>query len=212
MTTVQSTYLGWEQPLHRTGCKRPVWDIDVRREDGAYRYHGHSEPRLAHSCPEECCDHANSFTRVTVRIVCRSCGVAELVTGEHTTDTGHSITSTTQLGYGLAPRKVAGLFLWAGEPYLTVGRAGSDEPHDFLVTATRVDRVTQGAVVGQITQWHGKRGGVIWTASALPDPHGPYGHGLGRIRWNRVQEGFKTVAAAAKWIAASAASTGEGPS
>lgn len=204
MTAVQSTYLGWEQPQHAEGCKRPVWEVDIRRQEDAFRHrYGLAyEERPEHSCKDEHCSHGNRFAEVTVRIVCRSCGMAELVTGEHTEDTGCTTTSTRALGFGLQPRRVAGVYLWPGEPHLNVGRAVSDEPYDFLVTAARVDRVTEADVVGQITQWRGKRGGVVWTAAAVPTERGPYGHGLGRIRWARVEEGLKTPTAAARWIAA----------
>lgn len=203
MRSVQETYLGWQRVIHREGCKRPVWEVDVRRRDNVARYHGHGEPPLKHSCPDEYChDHGNTFTEVTVRIVCRSCGAAEVVMGEHTQDTGHTITSTALLGYGLPPRKAAGLWLWPGDPWLNVFREETGEPFDFLVTAERVDRVTKADVVGQITQGRGKRGAVMWAANAVQAPDGPYGTGLGRINWAAAQDGFKTVAAAAKWVSA----------
>lgn len=204
MTTVQDSYLGWELLTHFTACKRPVWEVDVRRGD-ALRYQGGlaHEERPDHSCTDELCTHGNRFDELTVRVVCRSCGKAEVITGEQTEDTGHSSTSATMLGYGLPPRKTAGVWLWPGQPWLNVGRANSPEPHDFLVTAERVERVTQEDVVGQITQTRGQRGGVIWTAAAIPSEDGPYGvGGTDRIRWARVLDGLKTPAGAAKWIAA----------
>jgi hypothetical protein len=212
MTTVQDTYLGWERLSHAEGCKRPVWEVDLRRREDAWRYRASLayEERAEHKCADEHCGHGSRFEELTVRIVCFSCGMAEVITGERNEDTGRSSTHAKHLGYGMPPRRIAGLWLWPGEPWLSVGRAVSDEPHDFLVTRPGVERVTQEAVAGQITQTRGKRGGVIWTAAAVPSEDGPYGVGLGRIRWDRVQEGFKTPAAAAKWIAAQLADAGSG--
>jgi hypothetical protein len=204
MTTVQDTYLGWEQLTHAGGCKRPVWEVDLRARQDSWRYKASlaHEERAEHKCADEFCSHGSRFDELTVRIVCRSCGMAEVITGERNEDTGRSSTHAKHLGYGLPPRRIAGLLLWPGEPWLNVGRAVSDEPHDFLVTGLGVERVTKDVVAGQVTQTRGKRGGLIWTAAAVPAEDGPYGVGLGRIRWARVQEGFKTLAAAAKWIAA----------
>lgn len=204
MSTVQDTYLGWEALTHREDCKSPAWEIDLRARQDSWRYKASlaREERAEHKCADQFCSHGNRFDELTVRIVCRSCGRAEVITGERNEDTGRSTTGTKWLGYGLPPRRTAGLWLWPGEPWLSVGRQATDEPFDFLVTGERVERVTKETVVGQITQTRGKRGGVIWTAAAMPSDEGPYGVGLGHIRWGRVQEGLKTPAAAAKWIAA----------
>lgn len=200
MSAVQSTYLDWQSLVHAEACRRPRWEVDFREDDDGFRY----QPRTAdgparHSCPDEDCDHDSRYTKLTVRVVCRSCGRAHLLTGEYH---GQTHTTTARLGYGLPPRKVAGLWLWPGEPHLYVFREESAEPHDFLVTRPGAARVTKDTVVGQVTQWRGKRGGVMWTAAAVPSVDGPYGGGLGTIRWTQAQENFKTVAAAAKWIAA----------
>jgi hypothetical protein len=202
------TYLGWEQPQHHEGCKRPAWDVAVRREDRVSRYHWRGEPPLKHTCPEEDCGHGNTFGQTMVRIVCRSCGAARVVTGEDTPDTGTTTTSTQVLGYGLAPRQAAGLLLWPGQPWLNLGRALDDERHDFVVTRTGVRQVTADAVVGQISQGRGGRGGVVWTALAVPDPEGQFGYGQ-HVRWAHANDGrgrggsaLRTVAAAARWIGA----------
>ncbi|WP_200302284.1 hypothetical protein [Streptomyces adelaidensis] len=204
MSTVQDTYLGWELLTHAEACKRPVWEVDLRRREDAWRYKASlaHEERAEHKCKDQFCGHGNSFDELTVRIVCFSCGVAEVITGERTEDTGRTTTSTKWLGYGQPARRVAGLWLWPGEPWLNVGRAGSSEPHDFLVTRPGVDRVTADVVVGQVTLGRGRRGGVNWTAAAVPSENGPYGRGRGRIAWACVQDSFKTPAAAAKWIVA----------
>lgn len=211
MTRVQDSYLGWEVPRHAKGCTQTGWEVSIRLADDVPRYHAGlaHEERVEHKCSDEYCSHRNRFDELTVRIVCRTCGMAEVVTGEQTDDTGRSSTSTKQLGYGLPPRRTGGLLLWPGSPQLNVlGRMNSAEPHDFLVTRPGVKRVTKDTVAGQITQSRGSRGGVVWTACAVPSEDGPYG--VGDIRWARVEDGFKNPTAAAKWIAASTAEAGEG--
>ncbi|MEH0547325.1 hypothetical protein QA802_30830 [Streptomyces sp. B21-105] len=208
MISPLDTYLGWEQPQHREGCKRPAWDVAVRREERAYRRHYNGESPLAHGCGQEDCGHGNSFTEAMVRIVCKSCGAAQLVTGEDTPETGSTHTSTRYLGYGLPPRQAAGLLLWPGQPWLALGRAVAEEPHDFVVTRQKVKQVTADVVVGQITQSRGERGGVVWTALAVADPEGQFGYGQ-HLRWAHANDGrgrggspLRSVAAAARWIGA----------
>ncbi|MGW4733857.1 hypothetical protein ACWEQC_32625 [Streptomyces shenzhenensis] len=210
MTTPLDTYLGWEQPEHLTGCKRPAWDVTFRREESAYRSSWHGAPAPKHACPEpeEDCGHGNFFTKLVVRIVCASCGAAQVITGEDTPDTGVSTTSTRWLGYGLPPRRAAGLLLWPAHPWLDVGRAVSAEPHDFVVTGPKARQVTDDTVVGQIAQNRGKLGGLVWSALAVPDPKGQFGFGP-RIRFAHAHDGrgrggtpLRTVNAAARWIGA----------
>ena len=184
MTSALDSYLGWDLLTHRPGCARPSWTVDVRTTHDEFRSR-HGGP--VHDCQNGECGHGDKYTSTTVRIVCTSCGLTETITGETGTgDTGRSTGSTRDLGYGLAPRRVAGLHLYPGEP------------HDFVVTVARVDRVTTADVVGQITQTLGRRGGVQWSATAVPAPDGRFG--LGHIRWAHAQDGHRTVAAAAKWI------------
>ncbi|MFJ5156367.1 hypothetical protein ACIQCF_33365 [Streptomyces sp. NPDC088353] len=200
MTSVIETYLGWQEPQHLADCRKPAWSLDYRMDDNEFRDRHGGE---AHSCPNEACDHGDRYPRITVRMVCPSCQTATVIRGE-----AHSInqdtTSTTTHGYGLPPRKLAGLLLWPGEPYLNVGRLGSADPYDFVVTPLGVKRVTEADVVGVITQSRGKRRAVTWSAAALPTP-GRYG----RFNWGRTNEDtLRTVAAAAKWIAAQTAEAG----
>lgn len=208
MISPLDTYLGWDQPQHHTGCKWPQWDVAVHRDERAYRRTWHGEPPLKHDCPQGECGHGNSFAEVMVRIVCKSCGAAQVITGEDTPDTGMTTTSTKTLGYGLAPRQAAGLLLWPGQPWLDFGRALDDEPHDFVVTRTKAKQVTKDVVVGQIAQGRGKQGGVVWTALAVPDPEGQFGFGQ-HLRWAHANDGrgrggsaLRTVMAAARWIGA----------
>ncbi|MET9089654.1 hypothetical protein ABZX77_48690 [Streptomyces sp. NPDC004237] len=211
MKSALDTYLGWEQPQHRDGCKRPSWDVAFRTDEKQYRreYRGYGEPLAKHECPDEECAHGASFDRVTVRIVCRSCGAATVITGEDTEETGTTRTSTLHVAYGLAPLQKAGLLLWPAEPWLgSLGRHDEEFPHDFVVTRTGVRQVTQDSIVGQITQGRGKLRGRVWTTLAVPDPKGQYGF-LQRIQWAHSNDGrgqggapLRTVLAAARWVGA----------
>lgn len=193
MTQVLETYLGWEEPQHLAGCKSPSWSVDFRTDQEEIR------DRLgggAHTCPNDTCQHSDRYQQTTVRIVCRSCRAALVVRGEEaSTRQGWSVTD----GYGMPPRTMAGLLLWPGEPWLNFGRLSSTEPYDYLVTRKGVTRPAEPDVVGTITQSRGKRGGIQWHATALPTP-GKYV----RFNWGatNADESARTVAAAAKWIAA----------
>lgn len=199
MTTALGTYLGWDLLAHRPDCKRPSWVVDIKTVGHTGRpFH---EGDQKHACPNEDCGHASSFEETTVRIVCPSCETAYVITGE---DVRHGTTPLRYLRYGLPPRKLAGLYLWPAEPWLDFGRLSSDEPHDFVVTGARVDRVTAADVVGVITQGRGKRGGILWAATAVQDPNGQYS-GLSYrsgIKFAAATDVPRTVAAAAKWCAA----------
>lgn len=201
MTTVQATYLGWEQPEHLAGCKRPAWNVDFRTDPEEFRYRyagGDSHP---HSCPNDECEHGDRYPRTTVRIVCTSCQVAVVIVGEEC-HTSRGMTANTTHGFGLPPRKVAGLLLWPGEPFLDFGRLSTDEPYDFLVTGPGVKRVTRANVVGVIMQTRGKRGGVTWSAAVGPCDSK---YLRGRIDWSRHsgdETTLRTVMAAARWVGA----------
>lgn len=195
MTSVLETYLGWDEPRHLAGCKRPAWSVDIRTDRDELRGRHGGE---AHACPNEDCGHGDRYERTTVRIVCHSCDAAVVVQGEE----AHASQGTTGYithGYGKPPRTVAGLLLWPGEPWLSFGRLSSDEPYDYVVTRKGVTRPAEADVVGIITQGRSKRRAVIWNAGALPTP-GKYA----RFNWGATNDDrpARTVAAAAKWIAA----------
>ncbi|OSZ56286.1 hypothetical protein OQI_33845 [Streptomyces pharetrae CZA14] len=176
-------------------CTRPSWSVDVRTDPGEFRErHGGD----AHACPNDTCDHGDRYERTTVRIVCRSCQAALVIRGEDAS-TSKGMTANTTYGYGHPPRTVAGLLLWPGEPWLNCGRLGSDEPYDYVVTRKGVTRPTEADIVGVITQGRSKRRAVIWQAGALPAPAT-----YGRFNWGATNEDkpARTVAAAAKWMAA----------
>ncbi|MFE6282467.1 hypothetical protein [Streptomyces sp. NPDC057877] len=200
MSRAIDTYLGWETLQHRVGCKRPAWSVDVRDEPRKWRdRHGGAE----HKCTNDVCGHDGYYAQTTMRIVCRSCQTATVIRGEDC-HTSQGQTANTAYGYGLPPRQAAGLLLWPGEPTLGNGRLLRDEPYDFVVTRTGVKRVTEADVVGQINQDRGRRGGVIWHATAVSDPNGEFGFGQ-RIRWAYgTGDGspLRSVGAAARWVGA----------
>ncbi|MGW1324824.1 hypothetical protein ACWD64_20055 [Streptomyces antibioticus] len=206
------TYLGWDQPEHRDGCKRPSWDVGVRTVEHQVRDRwsgSYGEERPKHQCAAaEHCAHGNSFSKLVVRLLCHSCGAAQLITGEDTEDTGTTRSSAHYLAYGLPPRQMAGLLLWPAQPWFDYGRLSSDEPYDFVVTRTKVRQVTREVVVGQITQGMGKLKGRVWTTLAVPNAEGPYGL-RSQIRYAQCNDGrgtggspLRTVRAAARWIGA----------
>ncbi|EPD63143.1 hypothetical protein [Streptomyces sp. HGB0020] len=203
MTTVQSTYLGWEQPEHLASCKRPTWSVDFRTDEDEIRGRDGGD---AHACANDECQHGDRYPQITVRIVCTSCQAAVVIRGEHGY-TSRGMTANTTYGYGLPPRKLAGLLLWPGEPFLDFGRQRTDEPYDLLVTRLGVKRVTRENTVGVIMQTRGKRGAVTWSAAVGPRDSK---YLRGRIDWSRHSGDdatLRTVTAAAKWIAAQLASS-----
>ena len=191
---------GWQALAHGAGCAAPSWQVDIRREE---RY----RPRRggpAHSCPnaDEECGHSDRYERITVRAVCTSCGAARLISGE---EHSQAYTTTAELGYGSAPIRKAGLWLWPGPPldsgWLDTG------PWDYLVTRERVARVTADDVVALVGQGRGPRGGTTWWAVAVPDPNGKYGYSPLRHARNATDEGARlsSLGAAVRWVAAALA-------
>ena len=187
----QEVYLSWHELVHRPDCVRPSWTVDIREDEAHRSSYGGAVER--HSCPNEDCEHSGSYPRTTVRVVCLSCHNAHVVSGE-SGSLHHTTTRTT--GFGQLPRRAAGLYLWPGEPWF------DEEPREWLVTRRKPARVLPPDVVGEICQGRGPRGGRQFTAAALPKASGSYGTGL--LRWERAEEGFTSLSAAAKWIAAQA--------
>ncbi|UFQ16882.1 MULTISPECIES: hypothetical protein [Streptomyces] len=186
--SVLDTYFGWREPAHHTDCRRPAWTVDIREDEG---FRPSYQGALSnHDCADEDCNHSSRYTRKTVRVVCRCCHAARVISGEAGSDFQ---TTTRTVGFGEEPRKVAGLLLWPGETWF------DDEPHEWLVTGRDVERVERADLMGQISEGRGPRGGKQYSAVALPTPDGT--HGFGKYRWARAEKGLKALAAAAKWIA-----------
>ncbi|MFI5703651.1 hypothetical protein ACIA78_26840 [Streptomyces xanthochromogenes] len=185
---VQDVYLGWAELTHGPDCARPSWTVDVREDEHFRGSYGGSPAR--HTCPDEDCDHGRSYARTAVRVACVSCHRAHLISGE---SINSQATTTKATGFGEAPRKVAGLYLWPGEPWF------DDEPHEFLVTQYRPKRPRASDVIGSIHEGRGPRGGKQFSAAALSTANGMYGYG--KLRWSRAEKGFTSLSAAAKWIA-----------
>lgn len=199
MRLIEDTYFGWNDVTHALDCERPSWDIDVRHDTG--RHFTSQAGTEQHTCPNEDCAHADVFDRVTVRIICRSCHTAHMISGE---GLGTTCTTTEALGYGQPPRKTAGIYLWPSAPVLYgygPGRSGhDDQPHAWLATAEPAERLKTEHCIGAIGRHRTARGALRWWAGALPAMPPVPGHG--RLVWDRKVSGFTSVSAAARWIAA----------
>lgn len=191
-----AAYLGWQTFRHRPDCARPVWEVDQQSEPDKRRdRRGGPE----HSCPNEDCGHHNHYDKVTVRVLCRSCGTVRQISGEeHSTRT----TTTASTGYGQAPKRLGGLWLYPGPPLLDFMDAG---PSAYLCSLQKVDRLTEKDIVGGIGEGRGPRGGTIWSAGALPtfEPS-VTGRAAPYPTWAKASgdKKFTTIAAAAKWVKA----------
>ncbi|OEV13022.1 hypothetical protein AN218_05610 [Streptomyces nanshensis] len=201
----------WQPLAHGPDCAKPVWEIDQQTASDALRSRrGGPE----HACPNEECNHRDRYDRITVRVLCRSCGRVHLLNGEeHTART----TTTVRTGYGQAPKRVAGLWLYPGPPLLDWDWEDAG-PSGYLCAREKVARLTEEDIVGGIGEGRGPRGGTIWSAGAL-STFGPSvtGRAAPHVTWARTSgdKTFATVAAAAKWVkaevdAAAASVTTEG--
>jgi len=185
---IRETYFGWRELSHHRDCLRPAWAIDVREDEGFRPSYGGA--RGQHDCTDEDCEHSSRYPRTTVRVICRSCRSAHVIRGEALSDFH---TTTKRVGFGEEPRRLAGLFLWPGEVWF------DNEPHEWLVTSRQVARVQRPDLAGRISEGRGPRGGKQYSAVAVPSAEGTYGYG--ENRWARAHEGFKSLSAAAKWVA-----------
>jgi hypothetical protein len=200
---IETAYFGWSQLTHTDPCPAPSWDIDVRHDAGI---RPHADRAVTHGCPDQHCTHDSDFGRVTVRVICRGCDTAHVITGESLTRT---TTVTAALGYGQAPRQIAGLYLWPGRPVLHgwgPGPSGlDDQPHEYLVTTALTDRLTPGDCVGAIGRHRTAGGHPRWWAGAVQvppplrvvPPDGEY-----RLTWSHRTSDHTSPETAAAWIAA----------
>jgi hypothetical protein len=196
--SVTDTYFGWSELRHEAGCKRPNWEIDTRTDHEVWRPRTRGSD-VDHRCADDECGHGQRWDPTTIRIVCRSCGQAHIITTEQRVVP----TDTNFLGFGQAPRKVAGLLLWPGEPLTTFGmsvRDGLHVPYQLLVTGPGVTRPVREDLLGEITQTLTRRGAVRYGAVAGLSPEGEFG--FGEFRWEAAAEHLRSIPAAVKWIAA----------
>ncbi|MFJ2589700.1 hypothetical protein [Streptomyces sp. NPDC087538] len=184
-----SAHLDWNPFRHQPDCAKPVWEVGQRAEPDILRVRrGGPE----HACPNEECGHRDHYDRVTVRVLCRSCGTVHLISGEeYTTRT----TTTASTGYGQPPKRVAGLWLYPGPPLLDWGDAG---PGAYLCSREKVTRLSEDDIVGAVVEGRGKRGATVWHAVAGPEFRSGY------VRWAKRsgEKPFASTTAAAKWVAA----------
>jgi hypothetical protein len=191
-----AAHLEWQPLGHQADCAKPVWEVDQQTVADALRpRHEGSE----HSCPNEECGHRAHYDRITLRVLCRSCGIVHLISGEeYTTRT----TTTVRTGYGQPPKRVAGLWLYPGPPLLRL--RGYDSPGAYLCSRQKVDRLSEQDIVGVITEGRGKRGRTVWHAAIKPEFFPPDRGLTGYADWakNSGEKPFTSVAGAAKWVAA----------
>ncbi|MEU0002568.1 hypothetical protein ABZ069_37305 [Streptomyces microflavus] len=192
--TLQATYLAWDPLEHRPDCATPSWTVDIRTEHNAYRSVANGE---RHACRRPECGHTDRYDETSVRIVCISCGIVHIMSGE---SGGLRTRSTKAIGYGRPPVRAGGVWLYPGEPLLHGWGGEAAEPDGYLVTRTRVDRVTADNVIGAVHKERGPRRGVKWTGLAIPDANGRFG--FNPVRWARAQDDLRSLTAAAKWVAA----------
>ena len=185
-----TAHLDWQPFRHGPDCAEPAWEVAQQTEADQRR------PRRdgpEHECPNEECGHHGYYDRIAVRVLCRSCGIVHLIGGEeHTSRT----TTTVRTGYGQAPKKAGGLWLYAGPPLLDL--RDYTTPGAYLCSLEEVDQLSQKDVVGAITEGRGKRGATVWSAAVGPD----FQQGYTVWAKNSGDKTFSTVAAAAKWVTA----------
>ncbi|MEI5522485.1 hypothetical protein WB388_17940 [Streptomyces brasiliscabiei] len=199
---IENAYFGWDELTHTTSCPSPRWDVDVRHDLGIRPV---ADGAVRHGCSDQNCGHEGGLDRVTVRVICRSCDTAHVITGESLTRT---VTTTDALGYGQRPVQVAGLYLWPGRPVLHgygPGPSGlDDKPHEYLVTTALLDRLTPEDCVGAIGRHRTAGGHLRWWAGAIVTPPPPRIRrqpGEYRLAWARRTSDNRTVDQAAAWIA-----------
>jgi len=187
MDLIETVYFGWNPLAHAEGCTNPVWtDADVLHSEGI-------RPGITadhhHDCTHDDCGHADTFTRVQLRLLCRTCGTVHTISGE---SLAHVISHTSATGWGQAPRQIGALWLWPGRPVLPGG-----EPHQYLVTR-QPETVTEDTLYGLITRYRDADQTPRWIAAAVPDDNGA--HQVHTLRWRHASRGLATLEDAAAWI------------
>jgi hypothetical protein len=188
MDLIETVYFGWNSLAHAEGCTNPVWDdADIRHSEGV-------RPGIAgdehHACANGICSHADTFPRVQLRLLCKTCGTVHTISGESLT---HVISHTSATGWGQAPIQMGDVWLWPGRPTIPGGR-----PHQYLATREAAT-VTPGTLYGIITSYLDSEYQPRWIAAAVPDENGA--HQVSSLRWRHSSRGLATLEDAAAWIA-----------
>lgn len=140
-------------------------------------------------------EHDREVRRESLRLTCTECGAVRFygTTPDFGPGLEVDITTTAGLGFGAAPERVAGVWLWPGPLALYAEKHG---PESYLVTAYKVRPSSPGAVVGLIGWGRNlarSNGAVRWHA------------GVGCTEWGSIKEAapdhFTSKTAAAKWLA-----------
>lgn len=172
---------------HREGCENApdTWEVTRRIE---YR-----------PFPK---DDEDEIRETSIRLVCQQCGAVEFFRVP-----GHlerQFATSAELGYGSAPTRLCGLWLWAGPELLPGHGLGPDA---YYVTTDRIRPYKPSQVAGVIGQ--GRRSAranaaVRWFASL-----GCTDYGSGKVSAAELgadPDGFRTPTAAVKWMAGQLAS------
>lgn len=187
MELITETYLGWTPYTHTLDCPAPTWDtVELRHDEGGHPLTMGAEP---HACPNDMCDHNATFPRVRVRLLCRDCETVHLLDGEGLTQ---ATTTTAATGWGQAPIRASGVWLWPGRPAIPGG-----DPSQYLVTR-QPQALTPATLCGIITGYHDADTSRRWLAGVHPDTDGA--HRIDALRWRDVARGFGSVADAVEWI------------
>ena len=96
---------------------------------------------------------------IAIRLVCHECGVIHFERSDKEMST--EITHASQIGFGSAPEKILGLWLWAG-PRIWYG--DDRGPTMFLVTKTNARPRTFADVIGLVAWNFTRRGALRWAA------------------------------------------------
>jgi hypothetical protein len=133
----------------------------------------------------------------SLRLCCPECGAVQFhgTDAEHGLELARRYTTTAQLGFGAAPVRLAGLWLWPGP----VASYGNEKlgPESYFATTTDVRPSSPDMVAGSLgwsRNYARVNGAVRWHA------------GLGCHKWGGIitaaPSHFTSRTAAAKWLAA----------
>lgn len=188
MDLIETVYFGWNPLAHAVGCARPVWDdAEVLHTEGI-------RPGVAgadhHACTHDICTHADAFTRVQLRLLCKSCNTVHTISGESLTQV---VSHTDATGWGQPPHQAGGVWLWPGRPAIP-----GSEPHQYLVTRDASQTVSPGTLYGIITRYRDADHVPRWIAAAVLDKDGA--HQVSTLRWRHASRGLAALEDAAAWI------------